>query len=57
LHATSLFLTAPHYASQIVENRELNPEFYLDIINELTIEELLVAKKIYELKMTDKTKN
>jgi len=36
----------------LVQKSELNPEFYFDIINELTIEELLVAKKLYELKTT-----
>ena len=37
----------------IVEEVELNHEYYLYIINDLSIEELLVAKKIYELKTTD----
>jgi hypothetical protein len=36
-----------------VDKSDLNPEFYLDIISELTIEELLVAKKLFELKTTD----
>lgn len=36
----------------LVQESDLNPEFYLEIINELTIEELIVARKLYELKTT-----
>lgn len=40
----------------IVQKSELNPEFYLDIVSELTIEELIVAQKIYDLKSTNELK-
>ena len=41
----------------LVEKEDLNPEFYLDIINELNVEELIVAKKLFELKTTDGYEN
>jgi len=37
----------------ILEKEDLNPEFFLNIITELTIEELIVAKKLYKLKTTN----
>jgi hypothetical protein len=37
----------------IAEDVEINPEFFIDIIHELTLEELTVAIKLYELKTTD----
>lgn len=36
----------------IIQENDLDPEFYLDILNELTIQELYVAKKLFELKTT-----
>lgn len=37
----------------LTKNAEINPEFFVDIIFELKIEELLVAIKLYEIKTTD----
>jgi hypothetical protein len=40
-----------------INKEDVNPEFYINVINELTIEELIVAKKLYELKVSGEYKN
>lgn len=55
----SRFIDKRMYYARILGNKcsadseDFNPEFFIDIINELTMEELLVAKKMFELKTTD----